>query len=94
MTVKHSIAIWGNKTSVSLEDSFWSALKFIAQDSQLTLLNLVKKVDAERVDGNLSSALRIFVLQHFRGERPNGLGLPDTGHAGERNSIRNDEGHS
>jgi predicted DNA-binding ribbon-helix-helix protein len=79
--VKRSIVIAGHKTSVSLEDSFWTGLKEIAQDSQLTLSDLVNKVDTGRVNANLSSALRVYVFQHFRGGQPNGHGQPDAGHA-------------
>ena len=77
--IKHSIVIAGRKTSVSLENSFWAGLKEIAEDSRSTMSSLVDKVDAERVNGNLSSALRVFVLQHFR--RGRGHGLVDSRHA-------------
>ena len=63
--IKRSIVVAGHKTSVSLEDSFWIGLKEIARDSHLTLSKLVNKVDTERVNANLSSALRVYVFQHF-----------------------------
>ena len=63
--VKRSIAIDGHKTSVSLEDAFWTDLKNIAHTQQTTLSELVTKIDQTR-DGNLSSAIRLFVLHHFR----------------------------
>jgi predicted DNA-binding ribbon-helix-helix protein len=64
---KRSIVINGHKTSVSLEDQFWSALKAIAAERQLALSALVAIVDHERGDlGNLSSALRTFVLARYR----------------------------
>jgi predicted DNA-binding ribbon-helix-helix protein len=78
--VKRSIVIAGHKTSVSLEDSFWKALKEIAGDGKLTLSNLVAKIDSERANANLSSAIRVFVLHHFRGGQPNGHGQPNAGH--------------
>ena len=65
--VKRSIVIDGHKTSVSLEDAFWTDLKMIAHTQQTTLSELVTKIDGTR-EGNLSSALRLFVLQHFRNE--------------------------
>ena len=65
--VKRSIVIDGHKTSVSLEDPFWTDLKMIARTQQATLSELVTKIDGTR-EGNLSSALRLFVLQHFRNE--------------------------
>lgn len=60
--VKRSIVIAGHKTSVSLEDDFWRMLKEIAKEHDLTLSELVAKIDAERQLGNLSSAIRLFVL--------------------------------
>jgi len=63
---KRSIVIDGHKTSVSLEDAFWSGLKEIASDRNLTLSKLVGAIDSARVNGNLSSALRLFVLDHYR----------------------------
>jgi predicted DNA-binding ribbon-helix-helix protein len=78
--IKHSIVIAGHKTSVSLESSFWIGLKEIAQDNRSTISSLISKIDAERVNANLSSALRVFVFQHCRGRR-NGHGLPDARHA-------------
>ena len=63
---KRSIAIDGHKTSVSLEGPFWSDLKKIADTQQITLSELVAKIDGTREQGNLSSAIRLFVLHHFR----------------------------
>ena len=65
--VKRSIVIDGHKTSVSLEDAFWTDLKNIAHTQQTTLSELVTKIDQTR-EGNLSSAIRLFVLHHFRNE--------------------------
>ena len=70
--VKRSIVVAGHKTSVSLEDAFWQGLKDIAIARQVTLSDLVASIDAERRHGNLSSAIRLFVLDHYRGQ---------TGHA-------------
>lgn len=64
--VKRSIVIAGHKTSVSLEDAFWTALKDIAAARDITLSDLVASIDTDRRYGNLSSAIRIFVLDHFR----------------------------
>ena len=66
--VKRSIVIDGHKTSVSLEDPFWDDLKKIAQAKQVTLSKLVTAIDGTREQSNLSSALRLFVLHHFRNE--------------------------
>ena len=63
---KHSIIVAGHKTSVSLEEAFWSALKGIALDRHLSLSDLVAEIDAKRPHSNLSSAIRLFVLDHYR----------------------------
>lgn len=64
--VKRSIVIAGHKTSVSLEDAFWTALKEIAVNREMTLSDVVASIDTDRRQGNLSSAIRIFVLDYFR----------------------------
>jgi predicted DNA-binding ribbon-helix-helix protein len=64
--VKRSIVIAGHKTSVSLEDAFWKGLKEIAGNRHMTLSDLVSTIDSERQHGNLSSAIRLFVLDHYR----------------------------
>jgi predicted DNA-binding ribbon-helix-helix protein len=66
--VKRSIVIAGHKTSVSLEDAFWKGLKEIATCRDLTLSDMVSAIDSERAQGNLSSALRLFVLDHYRAQ--------------------------
>jgi predicted DNA-binding ribbon-helix-helix protein len=64
--VKRSIVIAGHKTSVSLEDAFWTSLKQIAGRRDMTLSDLVAAIDTDRRHGNLSSAIRLFVLDHYR----------------------------
>jgi predicted DNA-binding ribbon-helix-helix protein len=64
--VKRSIVIAGHKTSVSLEDAFWDALKEIAAQRKATLSDVVASIDSTRTQGNLSSAIRLFVLDYFR----------------------------
>jgi predicted DNA-binding ribbon-helix-helix protein len=66
LVVKRSVIIGGHKTSVSLEDAFWNALKQIASGCDSTLSGMIATIDSERVDGNLSSAIRLFVLDHYR----------------------------
>ena len=64
--VKRSVVINGHKTSVSVEDQFWSVLKDIAAERQASLSELVAMVDHDRGKvGNLSSALRLFVLARY-----------------------------
>jgi predicted DNA-binding ribbon-helix-helix protein len=60
---KRAISIDGHKTSVSMEPEFWDRLKDIARERQTTLTRLVAKIDGEREVGNLSSCLRVFVLE-------------------------------
>ena len=64
--VKRSIVIAGHKTSISLEEDFWQALKEIAARRNIRLSELVTSIDAERVHTNLSSAIRLFVLSFYR----------------------------
>ena len=64
--VKRSIVISGHKTSVSLEDSFWKGLKEIALYRGLTLSEMVASIDSGRAHANLSSAIRLSVLDHYR----------------------------
>jgi predicted DNA-binding ribbon-helix-helix protein len=65
--IKRSIVIAGHRTSVSLEDAFWKALKEIAQARHCSLAELIASIDDGRRTGNLSSAIRVFVLDHYRG---------------------------
>ena len=64
--VKRSVVLAGHKTSVSLEDAFWQGLKDIAQSRRTTLSVLVSSIDTDREQGNLSSAIRLFVLNHYK----------------------------
>ena len=64
--VKRSVVVAGRKTSVSLEDAFWMALKEMAGGRDMTLSDLVAAIDSERQLGNLSSAIRLFVLGFYR----------------------------
>jgi predicted DNA-binding ribbon-helix-helix protein len=64
--LKRSVVVTGHKTSISLEDQFWTALKELAVARNVSLSNLVATIDRARQRGNLSSAIRLFVLQSFR----------------------------
>lgn len=68
--VKRSIVIGGHKTSVSLEDEFWNGLKEIASSQKSTMSDLVGELDRNRRLGNLSSAIRLFVLDRYRARLP------------------------
>ena len=63
--IKRSVNFSGHKTSVSLEDAFWSAFREIAATRKIPLSDLVSTIDNERKHGNLSSAIRLFVLDHY-----------------------------
>ena len=64
--VKRSIAIAGHRTSISLEDAFWSELKRLASSSDRSVSALIAAIDAQRGEANLSSAIRVYVLQASR----------------------------
>ncbi len=68
--VKRSIVVGGHKTSVSLEEAFWNGMKEISGARGMTLSELIEGIDADRQQGNLSSALRLFVLDHFKSRAP------------------------
>lgn len=70
--VKRSIVIAGHKTSVSLEDPFWQGLREIAGLRDMTLSEVVASIDTDRHEGNLSSAIRLFVLDYYRGQHERG----------------------
>jgi len=63
---KRSVVIGGRRTSVSLEDDFWMSLRQIARGRQVTVSDLTASLDGARENSNLSSAIRIFILDHYR----------------------------
>jgi predicted DNA-binding ribbon-helix-helix protein len=81
--VKRSIVIGGHKTSVSLEDAFWNSLKEIGGERHLTLSELVAAIDTQRQHGNLSSAIRLFVLDFYRAQ----LSDAEDGHKGAHETM-------
>ena len=66
--IKRSIVIGGHKTSVSIEDDFWLGLKHIAGEREVAVAKLVQEIDGERERGNLSSAIRVYVLRYYRAD--------------------------
>jgi predicted DNA-binding ribbon-helix-helix protein len=66
--IKRSVVIGKHKTSLSLEDGFWNGLKQIAYERRMTISDLVAAIDSERLHGNLSSTVRLFVLNFYRGQ--------------------------
>ena len=65
--IKRSLSIAGHRTSVSLEEIFWSELRAMADARAMSVAALVAEIDAKRGEANLSSALRVFVLQQAKG---------------------------
>jgi predicted DNA-binding ribbon-helix-helix protein len=63
---KRSVVIGGHKTSVSLEEPFWSAVREIAGAQEMTVSSLLRQIDLARRNTNLSSAIRVFVLESLR----------------------------
>jgi predicted DNA-binding ribbon-helix-helix protein len=66
IVAKRSISVAGRKTSISLEAAFWKALKDIADARRVTLSDRVASINSERQLPNLSSAIRLFVLDYYR----------------------------
>ena len=64
--IKRSVVVGSHKTSISLEDAFWRHLNEIARTQGWTVSKLIAEIDGSRRYGNLSSAIRLFVLEHFR----------------------------
>src|SRR5262245_57825820 len=62
----HTIDLSGHKTSVTLEDEFWKSLREIAKERRKTIKQLITDIDAKRNSANLSSAIRLFVLDYYR----------------------------
>jgi predicted DNA-binding ribbon-helix-helix protein len=65
--VKRSACIRGRKTSISLEDAFWNYLKDVAVTRGLSPSALIAEIEAQNRDTNLSSAVRLFILEHATG---------------------------
>lgn len=59
---KHSLTIAGHRTSITLEPEFWTELNKIADSTRMSVPDLVARIDANRGDNNLSSAIRVYIL--------------------------------
>ncbi|MCD6070922.1 MAG: aryl-sulfate sulfotransferase [Microvirga sp.] len=64
--LKRSVSIAGHRTSISLEEPFWEGLRDIAERENRSVQSLIGRIDAERGEQNLSSAIRVFVLNDLR----------------------------
>jgi predicted DNA-binding ribbon-helix-helix protein len=80
--LKRSIVVAGHKTSISLEDAFWVALRSIAHARGITLSTLVADIDAKREHANLSSAIRLFVLDYYQKQADVPLQAAQQSHTG------------
>jgi predicted DNA-binding ribbon-helix-helix protein len=98
LVVKRSVAIAGHKTSVSLEEAFWKSLKEIAKRQGVTVSALLAAIDSGRHHGNLSSAIRLFVLNFYRDQLDiqdgraiqGALGGPVAGFESQQEAAEND----
>ena len=75
--IKRSIVLAGHKTSVSLEDAFWEGLRDIAIKRRMSLSALAGTIQSQRQQANLSSAIRLFVLEFYRSPTPGIEGYPE-----------------
>jgi len=73
--IKRSVSIAGHRTSISLEEPFWQILREIAERENLSVQALIGRIDAERGEQNLSSAIRVFVLMDLRSRSLSGMAL-------------------
>lgn len=65
---KRAVVVAGRKTSVTVEDEFWSGVREIAACRKITISDFVGAIDRDRAGGNLSSSIRLAVLDHYRKE--------------------------
>jgi predicted DNA-binding ribbon-helix-helix protein len=68
LVIKRSVVLAGHKTSVSLEDAFWRSVKELAAARGVSLSVLLTAIESEHHHSNLSSGIRLFVLNHYRGQ--------------------------
>ncbi len=67
---KRSVVIGGHKTSVSLEEAFWSAIREITIERGMSMSAMIEQIDSAKQQSNLSSAIRLFVLEYYRARAP------------------------
>jgi len=88
VVIKRSVLINGCKTSISLEDEFWDALREIAEHDKLGLSRLLEQIDQARNNINLSSAIRVFVFRHFRALGKKKPSAEPAGRPGDNSALR------
>jgi predicted DNA-binding ribbon-helix-helix protein len=74
--IKRSVVINGHKTSVSLEQPFWDIARSLAEAERVTVSALLRRVDETRSHANLSSAVRVYVLQQVRAQAERAVKAP------------------
>jgi predicted DNA-binding ribbon-helix-helix protein len=65
LSQKHSITVKGHRTSITLEQAFWDSLKEIATEKHVSISHLITEIDTDEPE-NLSSALRVYILNHYK----------------------------
>lgn len=85
--LKRGVVARGHRTSVSLEQAFWDSLKEIADECRLTVTDLIDRIEKTRETKNLSSAIRVFVLTHFRTNCSVSISAPDSSEMKTRNRF-------
>jgi predicted DNA-binding ribbon-helix-helix protein len=83
--IKRSVMIDRHKTSVSLEEAFWKALREMARKRGVTISALVSAASRDRQIGNLSSHLRLMVLNDLKNRTPSADGERSSAHSGDEN---------
>lgn len=73
---KHSVTISGHRTSISLEEEFWAGLKAMAATRGKSLADIIRQIDKDRGSANLSSAIRLAVLNFYKAQIPSNM-TPD-----------------
>jgi len=63
--IKKSLILSGHKTSVALENDFWTALEMIAKNKSISMDSIIQTIDKKERNGSLASALRVFILNSF-----------------------------
>jgi predicted DNA-binding ribbon-helix-helix protein len=63
---KKSICLFGHRTSITLEEEFWNALKEISTQKEISVQKLVEEIDEKRAHKNLSAAIRIYILKFYQ----------------------------
>ncbi|QOZ69128.1 ribbon-helix-helix domain-containing protein [Bradyrhizobium arachidis] len=76
---KRSIIVGGHKTSISLEEAFWTAVKEISRQRDMSLSDLASEIERNLQHGNLSSAIRVYVLGYFKNRAADAITQKDHG---------------